>query len=157
MQTNQQLNKREIPQRASFRQRVTAAGVFLAVAVLFGVFALAAAGRIEVDRWVDPCGFEQRYGLPCPTCGITTSALAFAQGKFFTSFHIQPAGALLCCVLLVIAFFALLVAVFGVYFRFLRRLVAEVKLRHIILALVIIILAGWVVTLVRALATNRQG
>jgi len=63
----------------------------------------------------------------------------------------------LCCVLLVIAFFALLVAVFGVYFRFLRRLVAEVKLRHIILALVIIILAGWVVTLVRALATNRQG
>jgi len=51
----------------------------------------------------------------------------------------------------------LLVAVFGVYFLFLRRLVAEVKLRHIILALVIIILSGWVVTLARALATNRQG
>jgi hypothetical protein len=157
MQKDQQLNTRKILPRASLRQRVAAAGVFLAVVIFFGVFALAAGGRIELDRWVDPCGFEQKYGLPCPTCGITTSVLAFSQGKFFKSVYIQPAGALLCCVLVVIAFFALLVVIFGVYFPFLKRFVTEVKVKHIILALIVIIVAGWLVTLARALATSRQG
>jgi len=61
----------------------------------------------------------------------------------------------LCCVLVVVAFLALFTAVFGVYFSFIKRFFAEVKLRHIILALIVIIAAGWAVTLARALAANR--
>jgi len=61
----------------------------------------------------------------------------------------------LCCVLVVVAFLALFTAVFGVYFRFIKRFFTEVKLRHIILALIVIIAAGWAVTLARALAANR--
>lgn len=157
MKTNQQLNKRKIPCRASFHQRITAAVIFFAIVALFTLFALAAAGEIDVDRWVDPCGFEQRYSLPCPTCRITTSMLAFSRGKVFESFYIQPAGALLCCVLGVIAFFALLTAIFGVYFDFIRRFFAEVRIKHIILALIIIIVAGWLVTLARALTAGNSG
>jgi hypothetical protein len=37
-------------------------------------------------------------------------------------------------------------------FRFVERFFAEVRLRYIILAIVIIIAAGWAVTLARALA-----
>ena len=156
MQTSQHL-KQKIYCRASLRQRIKAACIFLVVFVTFGMFALAAGGKIEIEKWITPCGFEQKYGLPCPTCGITTSILAFAQGKIFESFYIQPAGALLCCVLVVIAFFTFLISVFGVYFRFLRHFVAEVKIKYIILALIIIIAAGWMVTLARALTINKSG
>ncbi len=129
--------------------------VCLAVVGFFGLFALAEHYNINMGRLLGYCGFKQRYALPCPTCEMTTATLAFAQGKIFEAFYIQPACALLCSVLVVIAFLALVIAVFGVYFRFLERFFAEVKVRYIILALIIIIAAGWAVTLARALAANK--
>ena len=154
MQVSQQLNRPKIICRASFHQRLLAGLVFLAVAASFGLFALAANDKINMGRWLGPCGFKQKYALPCPTCGMTTSALAFAQGRIFESFYIQPAAAFLCCVLAVSAFWAFLIAVFGIRFGFLKRFFTEVKIKHIILALIIIIAAGWAVTLARALAAN---
>jgi len=155
MQISQQLNKRKIFYRATFRQRIVGGLVFLAVAALFGMLRLSATGRIDIGRWLGPCGFKQEYGLSCPTCGMTTSALAFAQGKIFEAFYIQPAGAFLCCALAAAGLLAFFVAVFGVFFVFLKRFFAEVKVKYIILALIIIIAAGWAVTLVRALAANN--
>jgi hypothetical protein len=155
MPTSQQVNKLKIFIRASARQRITAAIVCLAVVGFFGLFALAGHYNINMGRWLGYCGFKQRYALPCPTCGMTTATLAFAQGKIFEAFYIQPACALLCSVLVVIAFLAFVIAVFGVYFRFLERFFREVKVRYIILAIIIIIAAGWAVTLARALAANK--
>ena len=129
--------------------------VCLAVVGFFGIFALAGHYNIDMGRWLGYCGFKQRYGLPCPTCGMTTATLAFAQGKIFEAFYVQPAGALLCSVLVVIALLALVIAVFGVYFRFLERFFREVKIKYIILALIVIIAAGWAVTLARALVANN--
>jgi hypothetical protein len=82
---------------------------------------------------------------------MTTSALAFARGRIFESFYIQPAAALACSILAVTAFFAFLAAVPGIYFCPSERFFAQVKLKHIILALTVIIASGWMVTLVRAL------
>jgi len=155
MQIIQQVNKLKIFSRASSRQRMAAAIVCLAVVGFFGLFALAGHYNINMGRLLGYCGFKQRYGLPCPTCGMTTAVLAFAQGKIFEAFYIQPACALLCCVLVVIAFLAFVIAIFGVYFRFLERFFAEVKVRYIILALIVIIAAGWAVTLARALAVSN--
>jgi len=148
MQISQHLNKSKFFFRASPRQRVIAAVVLLAVAAFFGLFWLEAHYKIAL--WPPGCGFEQKYGLPCPTCEMTTAAVAFAQGRIFESFYIQPAAALLCSVLAVSAFLAFIIAVFGVYFGFIKRFFAEVKIRYIILALIIIIAAGWAVTLARA-------
>jgi len=154
MQTSQQLNKPKFFRRASSRQRLRAAIVLVALAASFALAWLAATGRINLDRVLDPCGLKQRYGLPCPTCGMTTSVLAFCRGEIFESFYIQPTAALLCCIMVIAAFLALLIAVFGIYFRFLDRFFSEVKIKHIILALLVIIAAGWAVTLARALAEN---
>ena len=85
---------------------------------------------------------------------MTTATVAFASGKIFSSFYTQPAAALLCCVLAVSAFLAFLIAVFGVYFGFLRRFFVEVKIKYIILALIVIVVAGWAVTLARAIRIN---
>ncbi len=157
MQASQQLNNSKIVCTASLRRRIAAGCVFLAVFGLFGLFRFAAKGKIDLERWFTPCGFKQRYGLPCPTCGITTSVQAFSEGKILESFYIQPAGGLLCCVLVVLAFFAFLIAVFGVYFGFLERFFHEIKIKYIILAFLIIIVLSWAVTLARALAANNQG
>ena len=149
METNKHPERPKQLLRASAHQRRTAAIVFV---VLFGIFVffwLAATGRIDISNFFDPCGFKQRYDLPCPTCGITTSAITFARGQMFKAFYIQPAGALLCCVMVVSAVLAFFIAVSGMYFHFLERFFAEVKIRYIITALIVIILAGWVVTLAR--------
>ncbi|MHC4618489.1 MAG: DUF2752 domain-containing protein [Planctomycetota bacterium] len=119
--------------------------------VFFGLLWLAATERLDVGRWFGPCGFKQRYGLPCPTCGMTTSAIAFIRGEVVKSFYIQPTGGLTCCILAIAAFFAFLAAVFGIYFDVLKRFVSELKTRHVIVALLVIVGSGWAVTLARAL------
>jgi hypothetical protein len=155
MQVSQQINKPKIFCRVSPRQRLSAAGVFLALVAFFGFFALM--GHYKIALWPFPCGFKQRYNLPCPTCGVTTSVKAFAQGKIFESFYIQPAAAFLCCVLAVSAIFSLFIAVSGRYFNFLNRVFVEIKIKYVVFALIIIVAIGWAVTLTRALAANNQG
>ncbi len=156
MQIIQQVNKLKYFSRASSRQRITALIVCLAVVGFFGFFALVGRSNIDMGRWLGYCGFQQRHGLPCPTCGMTTATLAFSHGKISEAFYIQPACTLLCCVLVLIAFLAFVTAVFGKHFRFIERFFNEVKVRYIILALIIIIAAGWAVTLAQALAARNN-
>jgi hypothetical protein len=152
MQASQQSNGHKIFYRASGQQRLTACIILVAIIALFGLLALAATGVIDPSRWLSPCGFKQRYHLPCPTCGWTTSALVFVRGEILQSFYIQPAAAIMCCVLVITAFFAFLMAVFGVYFTFLKRFFNKVKIGYVIVALVVVIIAAWAVTLARALS-----
>jgi len=83
---------------------------------------------------------------------MTHAVLAFAQGHILTAFYLQPAAGLLCTAMVVAAFFAFLIAVSGVYFSFLDRLFAEVRMIHVVVGLLVILAAGWAVTLARALA-----
>ena len=156
-QSNQQLNnKRKLFGYATNQQRIIAAVLFLGIAAIIGLSALAANHKIDISWWLRPCGFKQRFGLPCPTCGMTTSLLAFSQGKIIEAFYIQPAAGLLYSIAVVAAFFALFTAVFGVYFEFIRRFFAKVKIRYLIIALLVVIACGWAVTLSRALAVSSQ-
>jgi hypothetical protein len=155
MQASQQLNKSKFFCRASYHQRVASAVIFLVLLTFFGLLWLAAHYKLTLSPYV--CGFKQKYDLPCPSCGMTTSVYKFARGEIFGyngAFYIQPAAALLCSVLVVVALLAFIIAVFGVYFGFIDRFFKEVKIRHIILALIIIVAAGWAVTLARALAAR---
>lgn len=120
--------------------------------MFFGIFAVAGHYEVDMGRWFGYCGLQQTTGLPCPTCGWTTAALTFAQGKIFEAFYIQPAGALICSVMVVVAILAFVIAVSGIYFHFIQRFFAEIKIRYILLALFFIITAGWAVTMARALA-----
>jgi hypothetical protein len=156
MQVSQKVNKLKTFRGASARQRTAAALISLAVAGFLGGFWLAGHYSIDMGFWLGHCGFKQRYGLPCPTCGWTTAALTFAQGKILQAFYIQPAAAFMCSIMVVTAFVCFVIALFGVYFSFIDRLFAEVKIKHLILALIVIVAAGWAVTLSRALAGNTH-
>jgi hypothetical protein len=143
-----------VVRRASTRERTIAALIALAVVALFGGLWLLQQVGFDFGLLFGPCGMKQRTGLPCPTCGMTTCVLAFARGEVLTAFYVQPAGALLCSLLMVAAFFAFLTAVLGVYFHFFDRLWAELKVRYVVAGLLVILTAGWAVTLARAWAAQ---
>jgi hypothetical protein len=143
--------------RASAKARIVAALIAAAIVALFAT--LWGLQRVGFDFGLlfNPCGFRQRTGLPCPACGMTRSVLAFARGRIGLSFYEQPALAFGCLVLVVIAFLASLVAALGVYFKALDRFFEEVKPSHLAIGLLVVISAGWAVTLARAFVDMKTG
>jgi len=73
------------------------------------------------------------------------------------AFYIQPAAAFLCSVLALTAFLAFLTAVLGVYFKVYDRLLHQTRVTYWIMGLLVILAAGWAVTLARALAVQSTG
>lgn len=152
MESGQQPILSKLFSRASANQRLIAAAVFIVIAASFALGWLM--GQFHFSLYPYPCGFKQRYNLPCPTCGMTTAVIAFSQGHICDAFYAQPAAGFFCCLATIIAFFAFLVAVFGVYSPLVERRLASLKLRYILAALFLILAAGWAVTLARAIAQN---
>jgi hypothetical protein len=154
MAERQQDSLTKVARRASARERKIAAGI--AFVILGAFIGLWLAQRVGFDFGLlfAPCGLKMRTGLTCPTCGMTTAVLAFARGQVLTAFYVQSAAAFLCAGVVVVAFFALLIAASGVYFSFLDRWLAEVRIVHLVVGLLVILAAGWAVTLARALATQ---
>jgi len=143
--------------KAAGEQRIIAALLFVIISAGFVVLFLAAKGKINLDYWLGPCGFKQRFHLPCPSCGMTTSAIAFVRGRIFESFYIQPAGFVFCVVCLISGVLSFLTAVFGIYFSFLKYVFRRSNTIYIILAVFIILAASWAVTLILAIVENRAG
>jgi len=154
MELRQQTNRGRGIRRASPRQRWIAGLFALSVFALFGSLWLLQRVGFDFGAVFPLCGVKQRWGLTCPTCGMTTSVLAFARGDLVTAFYVQPAAAFLNSLLVVGAFFAFLISVFGVYFRALDRLFAEIRITHVVVGLLIILAAGWAVTMARAIAAQ---
>jgi hypothetical protein len=153
MESGQQPILPKLFSRASANQRLIAAAIFIVIAAGFTLGWLM--GQFHFSLYPYPCGFKQRYNLPCPTCGMTTAVIAFSHGRISDSFYDQPAAGFFCCLAIVIAFFAFLVAASGVYSPLVERQLASLKLRYVFVALLLILAAGWAVTLARAIAQNR--
>ena len=89
----------------SLSGRVVAAAI---MAVCMGVLVLAIYIKPEErglgsheQLGMAQCGFYERSGYPCPTCGMTTAFAHVVRGQLVRAFVVQPAGALgaLACVL----------------------------------------------------------
>lgn len=154
MQEYQQVSDRKAVRRATARERAMAALILFVVVAGFGGLWLLQRVGFDFSLLFGPCGMKQRTGLPCPTCGMTTCVLAFARGAVLTAFYVQPAGAFLCTLLVVAAFFAFLTGVLGVYFGIFDRLLVEMKVKYVVAGLLVVLAAGWAVTLARAVAAR---
>jgi len=143
--------------RASNRERTVAAVISLSVLALFGTLWVLQRLDFDFGLLFNPCGFKQRTGWPCPACGMTTSVLAFARGQVLTAFYVQPAAALLCSLLGLGGFLAFLIAITGVYSSRFDRVLREVKISYLIVGLLVVLAAGWAVTLARAFAAQTPG
>ena len=80
-----------------------ARAVYLAFALLSSaILAVAANLTPSASRFgthmqlgLPACGFLTRTGLPCPSCGLTTSLALAARGRFGDAAFVQPFGFLL--------------------------------------------------------------
>ena len=85
--------------RASARGRAAAGAVgvaCLALLIVAGQLHASPAGRgTHTQLGLAPCGFLSATGLPCATCGMTTSFALAADGHLLRAFAVQPFGAML--------------------------------------------------------------
>jgi hypothetical protein len=49
----------------------------------------------HTDMGFPACNFLNVTGIPCPSCGMTTSFAWFVRGNLLASFYVQPAATLL--------------------------------------------------------------
>lgn len=86
-----------------------------------------------------PCGFAYSTGLPCPTCGMTTSFALTMRGRLYSAIVAQPAGFVLCVLSGIVAFYGACVAVRG---RAIWINWDRISTR-LVLCLAFLILGGW--------------
>jgi len=153
MPKSQCLNFVKASHQISGRSRLLAGLIFLVGIGSAGVLHWAAVNnKINMDRLIGPCGFKQRYGLPCPSCGMTTAIIAFAKGDVPSAFYIQPAAAVFCSAVVLAVMFAFVMAVLGTDFGLIGYLGEQLKVKNIIFAAIVIVCSAWAVTMARALA-----
>src|ERR1700685_2707007 len=85
--------------------RMTVVGRLGALAISFACLAvLVQAARLvpspaglgtHTQMGLQPCYLITLCGIPCPTCGMTTSFAWFVRGNIAASFYVQPMGCLL--------------------------------------------------------------
>lgn len=136
--------------RATSGQRKKGLVIFLGVALIMISTAVLEGIQYDIGRLFTPCGFKVSHGLPCPTCGYTTSLRAFCRGDLLAAFKIQPAACLLCMALAAIAVMGCYVALSGHYPHWLRRGLAECTPKYIFFGILLIVLLGWAVLLAQA-------
>ncbi len=142
-------------EKASEKERKTALIVcVIVIGVLGVVFLLESVAHFDIGRLFDPCGFKQRYRLPCITCGWTTATRAFARGEFGEAFRIQPAAALVNCLMAMSAVVCFVIVISGRIPRWVVRLYRELKLSYLLMAFATILLSGWAVTFFRAFSAR---
>lgn len=135
--------------------RWVSGGIFLTIVAGFALLWASAENRfIDLRYWFGVCGFKQRFHLPCPGCGWTHAAQMFVTGHFLKAFRLQPAAGFFCVVLSFVALFALHGAIFGINFRVLRRIFKPKGVGVLLASACVVILAGWMVNLIRAILEN---
>ncbi len=97
-----------------------------------------------------PCSFKVNTGLPCPSCGMTTSMAAMAHGRFADAFAAQPFGVVLFIAAVVLGGFGAAEVVTG------RDLLRVLRPRlWWVGALVVGLLAGWGIKLALGAASGK--
>jgi hypothetical protein len=89
------------------------------------------------------CWFRHSFGVPCPTCGATRSALALAHGNIGLAFHTNPLMCLVYLGVLVFDLYALTVLVFRMKRLRLERLPLQIQRILRVLA-VSVVIGNWV-------------
>lgn len=89
---------------------------------------------------LDPCDWPRVYGMPCPTCGVTTAACHLVHGHPFAAFVTQPFGAAMMLA-------ALLLGVHAIFCLARRRSFVDLLVRlpfwRIVLGAIVLLLLAW--------------
>lgn len=91
-----------------------------------------------------PCTFQFLWGIPCPSCGMTTSFSSVIHGNFPQAFHANRAGFLLACSLILFIPWSIVSLTYG---RFLGMKQPEQTFLVLVLSLLILSVLNWLTIL----------
>jgi hypothetical protein len=132
------------PERASAGMRLLAMAVAaIALAVLLVAVRLAPSPtgmETHMALGLSECGFLKRTGLPCPSCGMTTSFSYFVRGNLAASAYVQPMGMLLAVISGMMVWGGLYIAISG---RPAYRVLGALPGAAIVVSLLAFGLAAW--------------
>ena len=86
------------------------------------------------------CGWPMSFGIPCFTCGMTTSFALAVRGRFLAALDAQPAGFVLVCAAALGVVVAAWVAISG---RSVHRFLQPLATGRLAIVACVVILAGW--------------
>ena len=86
------------------------------------------------------CNFLQTTGLPCPSCGMTTSFAWFAKGNLLASMYVQPMGMILATLVAASVWGGSYIAITG---RPAHRLLQMLPARYTLLPLLLLGVLAW--------------
>lgn len=131
--------------------RLSVLGRLLALALAAGamtvlLFAASATpdasgvGTHHSSLHMPPCQFLERTGVPCVSCGMTTSFAWFARGNVLASLYVQPMGFVLACITAITFWTSLYVAMTG---RPVYRVMQMLPTRYWLIPLLSWAVLGW--------------
>lgn len=131
--------------KLSFVHRAVAAlisGLCIAVLVIAARLHPDPSGiETHLQLGLQPCGLLRTTGVPCPTCGMTTSFSFLAHGQILSSLHAQPAGTFFAFCTAMAAWVGLYIAATG---RPSAKLINQLPVHRVFLGMLAIGLVGWV-------------
>ena len=86
------------------------------------------------------CLFLERTGVPCPTCGMTTSFSHFVRGQWLSSLYVQPAAAVLALATALTLWGAIYAVFSG---RPVHRLFRFISARYYLLPFLSLLVVAW--------------
>jgi hypothetical protein len=92
------------------------------------------------EMGLQECGFLERTGLPCPSCGMTTSFSWFVRGNLLASLYVQPMGMLLAAICGMCVWGGAYIAVTG---RPIHRMVSMLPPKYHVIPLLALAVAAW--------------
>ena len=144
MKDNNLRNESQTPPRCRPTARLLAAAVTVAALALLTVAAClhpdAAGLGTHQQLNLPPCGFYERTGYPCPTCGMTTSFALTVRGRLIQAFATQPAGTTAALAVMIVAAIAGYVAATG---RSIEKLIFRINYNALLITAAAIIIAAW--------------
>lgn len=99
-----------------------------------------------------PCGLLKTFGVPCPTCGMTTSFANVAHGHVVASLRGQPAGTVLAMLTACGVWIGGYVAATG---RPGAAIARRLPTTRALVALLAIVIAGWAYTIAVVVFAHR--
>ncbi|HWB52592.1 MAG TPA: DUF2752 domain-containing protein [Tepidisphaeraceae bacterium] len=130
--------------RVSVMGRLVAGGVSLGCLTVLCIARLLvpdpAGLATHMELGLQPCAFLVRTGIPCPTCGMTTSFCWFAHGNLLASAYIQPMGCILAVLCAATFWVGLYIAFTG---RPVHRLLRRLNPLYSVIVLLVFAAVAW--------------
>lgn len=100
-----------------------AVACLIPLVIAAGLQPSAAGFATHTQLGLQECAFLHQTGLPCPSCGMTTSWAWFVRGNVIASLYVQPMGTVLAIITFAAVWIGLYVAITGrPVYRLLRLL-----------------------------------